>query len=92
MAPKLTTVAALSLFAVAAPVSAAGQDSDRTSGAPAASADARYCMRVEAMTGSRIETIECWTRTEWAENGVDVDEDWATEGVAVIAGQGSAKS
>lgn len=85
MAPKLMVVAALSVFAVAAPVSAAGQNSDRTSGAPAASADARYCMRVEPMTGSRIETIQCWTRAEWAENGVDVDEEWATEGVSVIA-------
>ena len=85
MAPKLMVVAALSVFAIAAPVSAAGQNSDRTSGAPAAGADARYCMRVEPMTGSRIETIQCWTRAEWAENGVDVDEEWATEGVSVIA-------
>jgi uncharacterized protein YjhX (UPF0386 family) len=43
-------------------------------------------MRVEAQTGSRIESIECWTRDEWAQGGVDVDHDWAKEGVRVLNG------
>ena len=30
-------------------------------------------MRIEAITGSRIEELKCWTREEWAEQGVDVD-------------------
>ena len=84
MAPKLI-VAAFSLFAMAAPVAATNQDTDQATGAPAAGPDAKYCMRVEAFTGSRIETIQCWTRVEWAEQGVDLDKDWAEEGVRVIA-------
>ena len=36
------------------------------------------------ITGSRIEQVKCWTRAEWAGNGVDVDEDWAREGVRTI--------
>ena len=84
MASKLIVVA-LGIIAAAAPVSAANQDSDQATGAPAASESAKYCMRVEPVTGSRIETIQCWTRAEWADLEVDVDEEWATEGVAVIA-------
>ena len=51
--------------------------------APAAGPDAKYCLRVEAFTGSRIETVRCWTREKWAEQGVDVDKEWAKEGVEV---------
>ena len=54
-------------------------------GAPEAPPGARYCLRVEAATGTRIETIQCWTRAEWAWAGVDVDLDWAKNGVAVQA-------
>jgi hypothetical protein len=53
-------------------------------GAPAGSPDTRYCMRIEAVTGSRLERIRCWTRDEWAEQGVDLDRDWPTEGVRTI--------
>lgn len=49
------------------------------------SAWTRYCMKVEPITGSRVETVECWTRAEWAEQGVDLDKDWAKEGVSIIA-------
>ena len=38
-------------------------------------------MRIEAITGSRIERIRCWTRDEWSGQGVDIDEHWAEEGV-----------
>jgi hypothetical protein len=84
MAPKLI-VMALSMFAIAAPVTAANQDADQPAGAPAAGENAKYCMWVEPATGSRIETIECWTRAEWAEQEVDIDKEWAKEGVSVIA-------
>ncbi|MEO6432622.1 MAG: hypothetical protein ABIO29_01420 [Sphingomicrobium sp.] len=57
-----------------------------TAQAPQASADALYCMRVEPATGSRIETVQCWTRAEWADAEVDIDTDWAREGVRVIGG------
>jgi uncharacterized protein YjhX (UPF0386 family) len=43
-------------------------------------------MRVEPQTGSRIESVECWTREEWAAGGVDVDKDWPKEGVRVLNG------
>ena len=41
-------------------------------------------MWIEAVTGTRLETVRCWTRAEWAEQGVNVDEEWAREGVRVI--------
>ena len=51
--------------------------------APEASPEARYCLRAEPMTGTRITTIACLTREEWAEGDVDVDEVWAVDGVRV---------
>ena len=80
-----TLLVALSLIVTAAPVMATEPDPDMTAGAPAAGPNAKYCMHIEAATGSRLETIRCWTRQEWAEQGVDVDHDWAKEGVSVIA-------
>jgi hypothetical protein len=70
-------LAALCMIAAAAPAPAATQ-------APPGTPDTRYCMRIEAVTGSRIEEVRCWTRAEWAENGVDVDKDWPEEGVRVL--------
>ena len=52
--------------------------------APAGGPETRYCMRVEAATGSRIERIWCWTREQWAEQEVDLDAEWAKEGVRVL--------
>ena len=67
----------------AAPVSATVQDT-RWAGAPEGTAETKYCMRIEAITGSRIEEVKCWTRAEWADRGVDVDVDWAKEGVRTV--------
>ena len=53
--------------------------------APAGSPDTRYCLRVDPVTGSRMETIQCWTRADWAAQGVDVDAEWAENGVRVLA-------
>ena len=78
-------IVALSVTAAISPVSASNPEPTPTGAAPEAGPDAKYCLRVEARTGSRIETVKCWTREEWAEQGVDVDKDWAKEGVAVIA-------
>jgi hypothetical protein len=50
----------------------------------AASDPARYCMHVEALTGSGTQTVQCWTRAEWADQGVDVDKEYPKEGVAII--------
>jgi hypothetical protein len=73
----------LSFFAAASTVSASVQDS-QMSGAPQGTSETQYCMRVEAVTGTRIEEVKCWTRAEWADRGVDVDVDWAKEGVRTI--------
>jgi hypothetical protein len=77
-------VIALGMIAAASPVSATSQHPDAATGAPAGTPETRYCMRIEPITGSRIEELKCWTRQEWAENGVDVDQDWAKEGVRTI--------
>lgn len=75
-------IAAALMAAATSPVAAAS--AERTPPmAPAESADARYCLRVDPATGSLIETIRCWTRDQWAEQGVSVDEAWAKEGVGI---------
>ena len=79
-------VGALGIIAAASPLSATAPDSDPTPAvAPAGTPETRYCLRVEPQTGSRIEDVECWTREQWAEGGVDVDKEWAEEGVRVLA-------
>ena len=70
-------IVALGAIAATMPAAAAAQ-------APAAPPEALYCMRVEAPLGTRIEPVKCWTRDEWAALEVDVDRDWAKEGVRVI--------
>lgn len=55
-----------------------------TTAAPSGTAETRYCMRVGPLTGNLVETIECWTRAEWADQGVDVDKEWSKEGVRTI--------
>ena len=77
-------VIALGMIAAASPVSATSQHPDAATGAPAGTPETRYCMRIEAITSSRIEELKCWTRDEWAQQGVDVDHDWAKEGVRII--------
>jgi len=84
MAHKALAIA-LGMIIAAPPVAASQPQEPVGEGAPAAGPDAKYCMHVEANTGSRVEAVRCWTRAEWAEQGVDVDRDWAREGVAVIA-------
>ena len=74
------SIAALALAAAAAPLAAAPGEQQ----APAGTADTRYCMKVEAVTGTRLERTECWTRAQWAEQGVDVERDWPKEGVRTI--------
>ena len=51
---------------------------------PAESADTRYCMKVGPLTGSLVETTRCWTRQQWAEQGVDLDKEWPKEGVGIL--------
>ena len=78
-------VMALSMIAAAGPLSAASLQPGPTAGAPAGTPATRYCLRVDPITGSRMETIQCRTRVEWAQLEVDVDQEWAENGVRVIA-------
>ena len=75
---------ALSVIATASPAFATNQDTTTTTAAPAGTPETKYCMHIEAITGRRLEKTKCWTREEWAEQGVDVDQDWAKEGVRTI--------
>ncbi|HEY0629678.1 MAG TPA: hypothetical protein VGD23_10155 [Sphingomicrobium sp.] len=75
---------AIGMIVAAAPVSATQSD-PAPAIAPPGDANTRYCLRIEAVTGSRLEEVKCWTRAEWAEQDVDVDKEWAKEGVKVIA-------
>lgn len=77
-------IAAAAVLAAASPAPAAIGEPDRPGPSPAHAPDTRYCLRLEAFTGSRIQTVECWTRRQWAEQEVDVDSEWAKEGVAVL--------
>jgi len=77
--------AAFSLIVVAAsPVPAQPAGRDAVAGAPTAGPDARYCLRVRPVTGTLSEQIQCWTRRQWADQGVDVDKVWAREGVKIL--------
>jgi len=69
---------ALSLAAAQAPAEAP------PAGAPAAPPTARYCLRVDPNTGSRMETVRCETRADWAAMDVDIDAEWARWGVRVV--------
>ena len=82
MALKLT-IAALAIAAAAAPLSATRPEPSEPGRAPAASETAKYCLNIE-ITGSRVEKVLCLTRQEWVEQEVDVDKEWAENGVRVI--------
>jgi hypothetical protein len=84
MARKLW-VAAFALIAAVAGSTAASTDPMMPT--PAGGPDVQYCLRIEAVTGTRLETVRCWTRAEWTDQGVDVDKEWAREGVRVIEPQ-----
>ena len=77
----IVTVALSLMLATSQP--AAGEPA--TTGAPAGDANTRYCLRVDPITGSRMETIQCRTREDWATLEVDVDQEWAENGVRVLA-------
>ena len=70
---------------VAAASQPSPSDGTPASLAPAGDAATRYCLRVEPIIGSRIETIRCKTRDEWAMLEIDVDAEWAENGVRVLA-------
>ena len=71
------------LLAFAALMAAPTLASAQSEPAPAGTADTRYCMRID-LTGNLVEPVRCWTRDEWADQGVDVDKEWASEGIRTI--------
>lgn len=73
----------LSMIVATSPLSAT--QTKAGGAAPQAPAYARYCLKVDPVTGSRMETIRCETRDGWADLGVDVDQEWARWGVRIIA-------
>ena len=75
----LSLIVALSLAAAQSPAETAQQ-----AGAPQAPPTARYCLRIDPITGSRMETVRCETRADWAAMDVDVDAEWAKWGVRVV--------
>lgn len=77
-------LAALSVITAASQASATQPLPIREKGAPPAPAYARYCLRVDPATGSRMETVRCETRDGWAALDVDIDQEWAEWGVRVI--------
>jgi hypothetical protein len=87
MAYKAFVLAFTSLGA-AFPAAATQAPAPRENVAPEAPADARYCLRVDPATGSRIETIRCETRETWAQLDVDVDQEWSQWGVRIVAPAG----
>jgi hypothetical protein len=82
MKPTTLPLAAFALGAIGLTPAAAADAPPAA--APAGTQATRYCMKVEAVTGTRLERVECWTRAEWASQGVDVDRDWPEEGVRTV--------
>ena len=74
---------ALGLIAAASPATVAAQFADPPLpiSAAAVSDSKLYCMHLEALTGTSVERVVCWTRVEWADQGVDVDKEWSENGV-----------
>jgi hypothetical protein len=77
-------IPALCIVIAASPALATISQPGRGAQAPAGTPQSEYCMHVEPITGSLVQTVQCWTREEWAEQGVDVDKEWAKNGVSVI--------
>ena len=85
MARKALTIALATLFA-ASPASVAAQWANPPLQiSPEAAADLKlYCMHMEAFTGNIAERVQCWTRAEWADQGVDVDKEYPKNGVRTV--------
>ena len=77
-------IAAVTALIAASGASGASLQSTSPTAAPAGTQTTRYCLRVDPITGSRMETIQCRTREEWASLEVDVDQEWAENGVRVM--------
>ena len=79
-----TNLAVAILIVTASPISAVHAKPAPAPIDPATSADARFCMRVGPWTGTNIERTRCWTRQQWADQGVDLEKEWPREGVRIL--------
>jgi hypothetical protein len=67
----LTSIAvSLAVASTPAPQAPVAKAADK---APAKASEVKYCLTVEAGTGSRLVRSECRTRAQWARLGVNVD-------------------
>jgi hypothetical protein len=80
---RLKTIV-LAIALTASPGLSAAQAPQAPAGAPPGGPQTRYCLHVGPVTGSLVQTVQCWTREQWAQEGVDIDREWAREGVGVI--------
>jgi hypothetical protein len=69
---NILTTLAISL-AIAANTTPQAQPAKAPETAAAKKSDVKYCLTIEAGTGSRLAQKECRTRTEWAKLGVNID-------------------
>jgi hypothetical protein len=76
-------IVALSMMMASLPLPPVASGAAPTA-APPGGPFTRYCLRVDPITGSNMETIQCRTREEWADLDVNVDAEWAQNGVRVI--------
>ena len=76
-------IIAVGIVAVASHALATNARPSPMAEAPAGTTQTRYCMRNDPLTGSLVQTVQCWTREEWAEQGVDIDREWLKNGVNV---------
>jgi len=91
MAHKILVVA-FGMIVAASSLSATTPEPTPKTIPPTEAPGTQYCLRVGPYTGSRLETVQCWTRQEWAEQCdyeewakqcVDVDKEWARNGVRI---------
>jgi hypothetical protein len=82
MARKALNIALATIFAASPAPVAAQWANPPLQISPEAASDGRvYCMHMEALTGNIAERVQCWTRAEWADQGVDVDKEYPKNGV-----------
>ena len=69
------------LTAIVASLQAPSASQVPTTPAPPGGPETRYCLRVDPAPDSLVATIQCRTRDDWASLDVDVDQEWAQNGV-----------
>jgi hypothetical protein len=93
MADKMA-IFVLGLLAAALPSMASTPEPTPTTLPTTDSPSTQYCLRVGPYTGTRLESVQCLTRQEWAEqcdfdewqpSCVDLDKEWARHGVRVVS-------